>query len=97
MLFNNKYEMIKTRTRCVAISGGGKICYQLLATTVRSEMNLQVRIVLLKKQLFVERWFQLVVVCLTVRAWYNGSIHNCVSRSRDCVLDVYWLHSFFQC
>ena len=32
-------EMIETRTRCVAISGGGKICYQLLATTVRSKMN----------------------------------------------------------
>ena len=30
----------QTRTRCVAISGGGKICYQLLATTVRSKMNL---------------------------------------------------------
>ena len=33
-------EMIETRTRCVAISGGGKICYRLFATTVRSKMNL---------------------------------------------------------
>ena len=33
-------EMIETRTRCVAISGGGKICYQLLVTSVRSKMNL---------------------------------------------------------
>ena len=33
-------EMIETRTRCVAISGGGKICYRLFVTTVRSKMNL---------------------------------------------------------
>ena len=34
-VLNYKCEMIETRTRCVAISGGGKICYRLFGLLQR--------------------------------------------------------------